>query len=269
MNKGNDEAVKIVNALKPVIKQWNDEWNRNSVRSKQMTVKVAPNGSTIGVIDAFSPNVMQIPYSTELSKAQVGDTVWCIWMGNNMQTLCAMWKGTIAHSTEFQVGSVYISSTNTNPSSLFGGSWTLFDKEFTPFANTGVTDGIEINTTNTTSYTLNVKREGHTLLLENRIVTKVALGDTNIIFGTYDTSKLGVSSFGETWRVTAASDNGNGMAYIGISSAGVINMYEVVTKVSGGTIAAGSTLDFMCVYPMHYTLMADSFCNKFYWRRTA
>lgn len=93
MNTGNDEAVKIVNALKPFIKSWNDEWNRNAVRSKQMTVKVAPNGATMGVVDAFSDTVMYIPYSTGLSNARVGDTVWCIWMGNNMQSLVAMWTG--------------------------------------------------------------------------------------------------------------------------------------------------------------------------------
>ena len=91
----NEEAVKIVNALKPVIKSWNEEWNRNSIRAKQMTVKTAPNGSTMGVIDAFSNVVMDIPYSVELSSAVVGDTVWCVWMGNNMQTLVAMWKGQI------------------------------------------------------------------------------------------------------------------------------------------------------------------------------
>lgn len=93
--QSNDEAVKIVNALKPVIKGWVDEWERNSVRAKQMTVKTAPNGSTIGVIDAFSTNVMNIPYSSALSNATVGSTVWCVWMGNNMQSLVAMWKGSI------------------------------------------------------------------------------------------------------------------------------------------------------------------------------
>ena len=95
---GNSEAVKIVNALKPVIKAWNDEWNRNCVRAKKMTVKTAPNGSTIGVIDAFSPNVMNIPYSTGIETAVVGDTVWCVWMCDNMQTLVAMWTGTLKNN---------------------------------------------------------------------------------------------------------------------------------------------------------------------------
>lgn len=92
----NSEAVRIVESLKPFIKNWNDEWNRNCMRSKQMTVKTAPNGTTIGVIDGFSPTVMNIPYSSELNNSVPGDTVWCIWMGSNMQTLVAMWKGTLA-----------------------------------------------------------------------------------------------------------------------------------------------------------------------------
>ena len=92
----NSEAVRIVESLKPFIKNWNDEWNRNCMRSKQMTVKTAPNGSTIGVVDGFSPTVMNIPYSSELNHSVPGDTVWCLWMGSNMQTLVAMWKGTLA-----------------------------------------------------------------------------------------------------------------------------------------------------------------------------
>lgn len=95
-DNGNDEAVKIVNALKPVIKSWNEDWDRNCMRSKQMTVKTAPNGTTIGVVDGFSSTVMNIPYSSELKQSVPGDTVWCIWMGSNMQTLVAMWKGTLA-----------------------------------------------------------------------------------------------------------------------------------------------------------------------------
>ena len=91
----NDEAVKIVNALKPVIKGWVEEWDRNAVRAKKMTVKTAPNGTTMGVVDAFSNAVMNIPYSIGLAGSSVGDTVWCIWMGNNMQTLVAMWTGTL------------------------------------------------------------------------------------------------------------------------------------------------------------------------------
>ena len=95
---GNNEAVKIVNALKPVIKNWDEEWNRNCIRAKQMTVKTKPNGTTVGVVDAFSSHVMNIPYTNAINTAAVGDTVWCVWMCDNMQTLVAMWMGEIMQS---------------------------------------------------------------------------------------------------------------------------------------------------------------------------
>ena len=121
----NDEAVKIVNALKPVIKGWVEDWNRNAVRAKQMTVKTAPNGSTMGVIDAFSSTVMDIPYSIQLSSASVGDTVWCVWMGNNMQTLVAMWAGQIDETKLGFPGQLMW--TNSSPSASFAAQTIAMD----------------------------------------------------------------------------------------------------------------------------------------------
>lgn len=85
----NTEAVKIANALKPFAKKWFDEWGQSCVRSKKMTVSTPPNGSVIGVKDAFSDTEVFIKYMSSCSNAVVGDTVWCKWMYDNMQTLYA------------------------------------------------------------------------------------------------------------------------------------------------------------------------------------
>lgn len=69
------------------------------MRSKMYTVSSVPNGQTIGVKDAFDDYEMQIPYSSALSKASVGDAVWCIWMGSNQATMVALWAGDIVSST--------------------------------------------------------------------------------------------------------------------------------------------------------------------------
>lgn len=100
MNKNNHdnntEAVKIANALKPFAKKWFDEWGKSCLRSKKMTVSTAPNGTVIGVKDAFSDTEMFVKYMAECSSAQVGDTVWCKWMYDNMQTLYADSMGDIS-----------------------------------------------------------------------------------------------------------------------------------------------------------------------------
>ncbi len=93
MNKNksdnNTEAIKIANALKPFVKNWFDEWGQSCVRSKKMTVTTAPNGSVIGVKDAFSDTEIFIKYMSSCANAIVGDTVWVKWMYDNMQTLFA------------------------------------------------------------------------------------------------------------------------------------------------------------------------------------
>ena len=84
-----NEAVKIVNALKPFVKKWFDEWGRSCIRCKKMTVTTAPSNGVIGVTDAFSETEIFIPYMSNLSSASVGSVVWCKWTSNNMQTLYA------------------------------------------------------------------------------------------------------------------------------------------------------------------------------------
>ena len=95
----NTEAVKIANALKPFAKKWFDEWGQSCVRSKKMTVSTPPNGSVIGVKDAFSDTEVFIKYMSSCSNAVVGDTVWCKWMYDNMQTLYADEIGNLRQPT--------------------------------------------------------------------------------------------------------------------------------------------------------------------------
>ena len=84
-----NEAVKIANAFKPFFKKWFEEWGRNCIRCKKMTVTTAPQGGVIGVTDAFSDAEIFIPYMSRLEDAVVGNVVWCKWMFGNMQTLYA------------------------------------------------------------------------------------------------------------------------------------------------------------------------------------
>ena len=66
-----NEAVKIVNALKPFWKKWTKEWGRSCVRSKKMTVSTAPSlaDGVIGVTDAFSDTECMIPFKMDVANA--------------------------------------------------------------------------------------------------------------------------------------------------------------------------------------------------------
>lgn len=92
----NSEAVKIANALKPMFKTWFDEWARSCVRVKKMTVSTAPSNGIVGVKDAFSDKEIFAKYTPSVANAKVGDTVWCRWYFDNMQTLYASDMGNVS-----------------------------------------------------------------------------------------------------------------------------------------------------------------------------
>lgn len=96
-----NEAVKIVTALKPFVKNWFEEWGQSCVRSKKMTVSTAPTNGLIGVKDAFSDKELFIRYMSSCANAAVGDTVWCKWMFDNMQTLYADSMGDLTSSAPY------------------------------------------------------------------------------------------------------------------------------------------------------------------------
>lgn len=84
------EALQIWSALKPMITKTIDERTKSCVRSKKMMVVTAPNGSTIGVKEPFDTVSFNIPYSSSISSATVGDTVWVQWYFDNASTMIAM-----------------------------------------------------------------------------------------------------------------------------------------------------------------------------------
>ena len=87
-----EEALKIWNALKPMVDRQIEEKTRSCIRAKKMVVTTAPDGSVIGVAEPYGEEIL-IPYSTALSGVEVGDTVW-VWMYYSSATnAIAMAKG--------------------------------------------------------------------------------------------------------------------------------------------------------------------------------
>ena len=172
----------------------------------------------------------------------------------------------------YPVGSVYISSTNTNPGDTFGGTWTLVDKEFSVL-QVGANSYTNYFTADsaTTVSTFGIYRTGHSVNLVRITVTNTnALSDTTVTIGTLNLSALGITSLAYATYFDCNSDGGNGIAMMQITTAGVIQSIDVVTKTSGGSIAASSSLG-LCEVAINVTpdKMADSACDRFYWKRTA
>lgn len=175
------------------------------------------------------------------------------------------------------VGTVIITDSNTNPSTTYGGAWALIDKEFTTTTAQQITCGTAsssdcvINSTNTTSMSAWVSRQGHSIFLSiNAITFKVSVSGTNLTLGTFDLAKLGTSEAAISPVIMAWSDGAHAIVGMNINrTSGVLQSQDVVVRGTGTSIAAGSSAVFTVELPCDYTCMVDSFCNKFYWRRTA
>ena len=189
-------------------------------------------------------------------------------ISGSIETPSASWLDQV-----YPVGSVYMNSTNTNPSSILGGTWTLIDKYFS-----NLTIGSDNYTTYFTAGSgitiayMGAYRSEHAIEVVRLTYTSTSvMSDDQVTVGTFDFTALGCPS-GPAYATffTSHSDGGNGFVMTQVSTGGVLSNTDVVTKTSGGTIAAGSTIavnNLRIVLPI--TRIADSACDRFYWKRTA
>lgn len=168
----------------------------------------------------------------------------------------------------FPVGSIYVNSTNTSPSWIFGGEWELIDKEFEPYKNSD--EGVaSLDSSNTTSATVQVVRQGHTVMIRTEFVPKVVLNDSTHDMLTFKTSTFGAkeSDFYFQRCFVGQTDGGNGFLNIYLMENGTLSVRDVMSKSENGTIAAGQNCMVTIVWEMPWDYMDDSYCNKFYWKR--
>lgn len=164
-----------------------------------------------------------------------------------------------------------ITGKNENPSNIIGGEWELAykkcrDKSFSSTDN----DLFNINTTNVTSHSTLIQITDNIMTIRASIVNKIALADTTIELGNFNFKNIGIDKLVMNEYTIGQADGGNGLVMNRLTNdTGILYSDDVVTKVSGGTIAAANTIMIMLTIPIKWDSINDDICDEFHWRRIA
>lgn len=170
-------------------------------------------------------------------------------------------------SNVYTTGNVYITSTNSPPTS--DGNWQLIDKEFTPATSQNLPSPnsiIKINDTNVASYSTSLTRSGHSIYIRLNFTSSVVLDDSSIELGTLRLSALGISSIKYPINITGYTDGGNAILMGQITTQGQITNNDIIGK--SDAVSSGMSLLYATTLVVNYEDMLDSSCNKFFWKRT-
>jgi hypothetical protein len=168
----------------------------------------------------------------------------------------------------YPVGSVYIMSTNVNPNTIgIPGTWTFVDKEFKT-AHYNI-DNISGGFTNgsASAHTIYLLYSGHDIIVTGTITSNTSLADSTVTLGTINPAKVGaVQHFSMAHRFVGYADGANGAAMLQVSYLGEIQSVDVIDLTS---MPSGGVLTLETTIGLQPSLMADSWCDKFYYKRTA
>ena len=95
------------------------------------------------------------------------------------------------------------------------------------------------------------------------------MAGSNLEVLTQTLTNNGASALADNISFTGYSDSTHAIVLMDISTAGRIRTLDVVVRGAGTSIDSGSSIDFAVTCPCVYTAMEDSFCDKFYWKRTS
>lgn len=167
-----------------------------------------------------------------------------------------------------KVGDIIVTSTNTDPSERFGGTWELIDKEFKSEALSS-NALFSVNSNNCELDSCYYTRSNHSIQIRLYFTNKVALSDTTVNLGNFDLENIGVTSlpFGLN-NLLGSSDGGNAIFISTLDySNGELDVIDIIGK--NDSIATNSSCRLVFEIEATFSKMIDSFCDKFYWKKVA
>lgn len=176
------------------------------------------------------------------------------------------------NSILYPVGSVVCLGKNSSnaaykPADLgLPGTWELIDKEFAPTV-INLANNSCITKTNLTSYSGYAYLTGHTINIKCALVPSANLSDTAVTLGTLSPTKCGCTNFSCAHYCLGYGDGANGAAMLQMTYQGVISCVDLIDLSSYA--ADGDSFRFDVPISCTHGAMIDSFCNKFYYKRTA
>ena len=183
----------------------------------------------------------------------------------NGGTTWSAWNTTAYLEDLYPVGSVYCSSTNTNPASKLGGTWELIDKGFKSYA--GNDTSIFTPATNVVVDGAYLSRSGGTIRIRLTLTINASMSDTGMLLGTFSWNKVGFTGLPMGYATQMAySDKANGGIVFNITYAGEVNQLDVFDV---STVESGNSFALDVTFTVTQNGIYDSFCDKFYWQRTA
>lgn len=123
------EAQRFWDAIAGKVRRTAQDESKNALRMERYSVTTAPNGTTIGVTLPLGSKELSLPYSSDVSSANVGDTVLVAWWGSmsnaKVYYFADGYRG-INTQDVFPVGAIFESQTyytTQQLSAMFGGTW--------------------------------------------------------------------------------------------------------------------------------------------------
>ncbi len=166
----------------------------------------------------------------------------------------------------YDIGDIKITSTNTNPSGKYGGTWVLVGKEF---IKTWKVINIDNDVCNGK---IEILRTGTTCTLYgDNLTTKIDIGDTTAIWYTFNLKNdIGVSRLTKkTYMICGTELDDGGINMVMHETNGELYSNHIVnTSPDGVYINAGAILELSWAIPCEWLYMEDEACDKFFWKKT-
>lgn len=166
------------------------------------------------------------------------------------------------------VGSFFVTSTNTNPSSYLGGTWELTDKALRYTSTEAST--FTMNSTNVSSVACALMAVDHVLRCRIKWQNKVKYADDTYELGTITPRSVGLTGWPYgLFSFHGGSDGANSVFLANITDQGIVSVVDTISKTSGTASATEQPCYIDFTIPVKWTYMVDEFCDRFYWKRTA